>query len=261
MRRRIQLADHETLAVQRGESGSAVLLVHALGLDWRMWEGVLDRLAAHHRVFAYDIRGHGTAAGSPSPYTMADTARDLLGVLDAHDLDRAHVVGLSFGGGIAQTAAVAHPERFASLSLLATTDHPFAAFEGRARSAEQDGMAAQAVPSLTRWFTPDALASNGPAVRYAREQVLRGNPVDWAAAWRAFIGLDVQDRLARFTAPVLVLAGTADVSTTPEIMKDLAARIPRSDYRELPGVPHMQSLEQPKQLADALGAFLPSADR
>lgn len=257
--RRVALADHETLVAQRGEAGPAVLLVHALGLDWRMWESVMDLLAHGRRVFAYDIRGHGSAAGSPSPYTMADTARDLVDVLDALGLERAHVVGLSFGGGIAQSAAVAHPERFASLALLATTDQPFDTFEGRARSGELEGMAAQVAPTLTRWFTPAALAGNGWSVRYARERVLRGDAVDWAAAWRAFRGLDVRDRLADFEPPTLVLAGEADASTTPEIMARIAERVAGSTYRELPGTPHMMSLEQPALTAGALDEFLPSS--
>jgi 3-oxoadipate enol-lactonase len=234
-----------------------VLLVHALGLDWRMWAPVMDTLADSRRVFAYDVRGHGIAVGAPSPYTMADTAHDLIGVLDAIDVERAHVVGLSFGGGIAQTAAITAPERFESLALLATTDFPFDAFEGRALSAETDGMAAQVAPSLTRWFTADALAVNGESVQYARERVLGGNSVDWAAAWRAFKGLDVQGKLAGLGLPTLVLAGEADVSTTPEIMRGIASRIPGARYRELPGTPHMQTLQRPELVAEALAEFLP----
>lgn len=258
--RRIRVRDHETTVAQLGESGPAVLLVHALGLDRLMWEPVMERLSAGRRVFAYDVRGHGSAAGSPSPFTMDDTAADLVGVLDALGLDRAHVAGLSYGGGIAQTAAVRHPERFASLALLGTTDHALAAFEERARCAEADGIAAQVAPTLTRWFTPAALAVNGWGVRYARERVLRDNVTDWAGAWRAFKDVDVQGRLAAFDRPVLVLAGGADVSTTPEIMTALAKRIPGAVYQELPGTPHLLPLEQPALVADALDAFLP-ADR
>jgi 3-oxoadipate enol-lactonase len=133
MLRRVRLADHETLVAQGGAAGPAVVLIHALGLDWRMWAPVLERLSPGRRVFAYDLRGHGWAAGSPVPFTMTDAAADLVGVLDALGLDRAHVVGLSYGGGIAQTAALANPERFESLVLAATTDYPFEAFEARAR--------------------------------------------------------------------------------------------------------------------------------
>jgi 3-oxoadipate enol-lactonase len=257
--REVSLSDHETLVAQAGDAGPAVVLVHALGLDWRMWEAVMARLAAGRRLFAYDIRSHGRAAGSPTPFTMADTADDLIGVLDALGLDRAHVVGLSFGGGIAQTAAVAHPERVESLALLATTDHPFEAFEGRARSGEVDGMEAQVVPSLTRWFTPHALAADPWGVRYARERVRRASPRDWAASWRAFEGLDVQGRLTGL--PTLVLAGELDASTTPEIMAGIARAIPGAAYEELPGTPHMQTLERPALVAQALDRFLPDAGR
>ena len=258
--RRVRLDDHETVVAHRGDSGPAVLLVHALGLDWRMWDPVMAPLSVGRRVFAYDIRSHGSAAGAPTPFTMAEAAADLLGVLDALGLHRAHVVGLSYGGGIAQTAAVGHPERFASLALLATTDHPFDAFEGRARSGETEGMAAQIVPSLTRWFTPGALALDGWGVRYARERILRGDPRDWAASWRAFSDLDVQDRLRAFASPALVLAGELDASTTPGIMTPIAGRIPGAVYQELPGTPHMQTLERPELVAGALDRFLPADD-
>jgi 3-oxoadipate enol-lactonase len=257
--RRVRVRDHETLVAEMGAEGPPVVLLHALGLDWRMWEPVMATLAAGRRVFAYDLRGHGHAAGSPTPFTMGDTAADLFSLLDALELPTAHVVGLSYGGGIAQTAAVARPERFASLALLATTDHPFPAFEARARSAELDGMTAQVAPSLTRWFTADALATDPWGVRYARERVLHGSAVDWAAAWRAFEGLDVQGRLASFAAPTLVLVGQADASTTPEIMRALHERIPGSTFQVLAQTPHMQTLERPELVAAALEGFLPKA--
>jgi 3-oxoadipate enol-lactonase len=255
-RRRVALSDHQTTVYEHGEAGPPVVLLHALGLDGRMWEAVMPALAVGRRVVAYDLRRHGSAGGA-APYTLAAAAGDLVALLDALEFERAHVVGLSYGGGIAQTAAVARPERFLSLSLLATTDFPFEAFESRARSAETEGMEAQVAPSLTRWFTPAALAADPPGVRYAREQVRRGDPAGWAASWRAFEELDVQGRLAAFPAPVLVLAGGADASTTPEIMRGIAGRVPGATYEELDGVPHMQTLERPEAVAAALDRFLP----
>jgi 3-oxoadipate enol-lactonase len=186
-------------------------------------------------------------------------AADLIGVLDAVGVEQAHVVGLSYGGGITQTAALRNPERFASVALLATTDYPFEAFEGRARSAEADGMEAQVVPSLTRWFTPAGLALNGWGVRYARERVQRGQVSDWAAAWRSFKGLDVQGWLAGVQIRTLVLAGELDASCTPAIMGAIAERIPGALYEELPGTPHMQTLERPELVAQALDRFLPTS--
>jgi 3-oxoadipate enol-lactonase len=258
--RTVRLADHDTVVAQAGDHGPAVVLSHSLGLDWRMWEPVMAALAAPgRRVYAYDVRHHGAAAGAPVADGMSALGADLVGVLDAVGLDRAHLVGLSMGGAIAQTALLDHPERFASLALLATTDRHSPSSEERARSGETDGMAAQVAPTLTRWFTPEALADNGWGVRYARERLLRLDPADWAAAWRVFTTLDVQDRLGTVAVPTLVLAGELDASTTPRLMTDLAARIPTATYQQLPGTPHQQTLQSPDLVLAALDAFLPAA--
>ncbi|WP_285564599.1 alpha/beta fold hydrolase [Streptomyces sp. RTGN2] len=256
--RTVRLADHDTVVARRGDEGPPVLLVHSLGVDWRMWEPVMERLAAGRRVFAYDIRGHGAAAGAPAATGMSGLGTDLVAVLDALELERAHVVGLSVGGAIGQTAAVLHPGRIASLALLGAPDHPVPeAFESRARAAETEGMDAQIAPTLTRWFTPEALAENTWGVRYARERVRRFDPADWAATWRAYKTLDVRDRLRDLQAPTLVVAGELDAAAPPAFMSGVAGRIPGSVYRELPRAPHMQTLEQPGPLADILDGFLP----
>jgi 3-oxoadipate enol-lactonase len=104
--KRLRLSDHETVVATRGQHGPSVVLLHAVGLDWQMWEPIMERLAVGRRVVAYDLRGHGRAAGSPIPFPIEEVGADLIRVLDALELERAHVVGLSYGGGIAQTAAV-----------------------------------------------------------------------------------------------------------------------------------------------------------
>ncbi|AHH97166.1 alpha/beta fold hydrolase [Kutzneria albida] len=101
------------------------------------------------------------------------------------------------------------------------------------------------------------LAEDGWGVRYAREQVRRFDPADWAALWGAYATLDVRGKLAHFPGPTLVLAGAAEVSATPESMTGLAGAISGATYRELPGTPHMQTLERPELVAQALGEFLP----
>lgn len=255
--KQVRLTDHETVVAQRGDTGSPMVLLHAICLDWRMWEPVMTELAETRRVFAYDLRGHGRAMGAPVAETMADYVKDLVGVLDALGLDRAHIAGLSFGGAIAQAAAVTVPERFASLSLLGTSDAiNEEMLEGRAVAGETEGMAAQIPGTLTRWFTTDALAVNGWGVQYARERLVRANPQDWAGAWRAFKTLDVQGKLGTFEPPALVAAGEADVAAPPESMRALAERIPGARFEELPGTPHMMSLERPELVAQVLADFI-----
>ena len=255
--RPLTLSDHTTQLAQDGDSGPAVVLLHALGLTWQMWEPVIRSLARGRRVFAYDLRGHGAAAEAPAPADLTVLADDLLEVLEAAGVDSAHVVGLSYGGAIAQTFAARHPAPVASLTLAATTDQPFDSFAERADAVERDGTAAQVATSLTRWFSPEALAENRWGVRYARECVLRADPAQVAAAWRAFSRLDVAGRLRHWERPTLVLCGERDGSTGPLVMQGLAQNVGGATYVQLPGAPHMPTLETPDLVIDALDRFLP----
>ncbi len=221
--RAMQLHDHTTEIVQVGTEGPPVVLVHALGLTWRMWEPVIRGLAHGRQVLAYDLRGHGSAADAPPPEDVEVLASDLRQVLTQTGITKAHVDS----------------------------------FESRATAVEREGSAAQVAPSLSRWFTPAALAENGSGVRYARECVLRGDPRQVAAAWRAFTTLDTADLLPGIDRPALVLAGELDASTPPRVMRPIADALPTATYVEMPGAPHMPTLETPELVLRALDAFLP----
>ena len=110
-------------------------------------------------------------------------------------------------------------------------------------------MAAQLAPTLARWFTPAALAENGWAVEYAHRCVLRANVADWAATWRALADVDTIDRLGEIAVPTRVIAGERDPSTPPELMREIADRIPGASFHVVAGGPHMLSLERPAELA------------
>lgn len=249
---RISLGGHETLVADTGGDAPAVVLVHALGLDRRMWRDVMPHLADGYRVIAYDLRGHGHAAAAPLATGLATFADDLICLLDRLGLPKAHLVGLSLGGSILQNVALQHPDRVASLTIVASTAWKSDAFEARAAAAESQGIAAQIAPTLTRWFTPDALANNGWGVRYARDRIQRAFVSDWAAAWRALAQIDTGERLACIGAPTHIIAGERDSSTPPQLMRGLADAIPGSSFEVIANGPHMLSLEQPLELASAI---------
>ena len=92
-----------------------VVLAHAGFLDHRMWQPQLPALTAHLRVVTFDARGAGA---SPSAQVPHSPAADLLGVLDAAGVDKAHLVGVSMGAAACLSAALEHPERVASLVLV-----------------------------------------------------------------------------------------------------------------------------------------------
>ncbi len=249
--RRLTLADHQTRVFDSASDKPAVILVHALGLDHRMWREVIPLIAERFRVIAYDLRGYGAAAGAPVAKGLSTHADDLVALLDSLQIDSAHVVGLSLGGSIAQQLALSKPERMQSLTVVASTAWPFDAFTERAGAAERDGMDAQVIPSLTRWFRPEDLAQGGWSVRYARDAVERAFVADWVAGWHALATITTGERLGQIRVPTYVIAGERDASTPPQLMKRML-EIPGATYSEIAGAPHMVSLTHPQPLAEAI---------
>lgn len=99
--------------------GPPVLLLHGLGDSHRTWRRAAPRLARHFRVILPDLPGHGLSGRPDAPYTLEWYAQAMSGFLDALDLDRTHVVGHSFGGGIAQWLLLLAPSRIERMVLVA----------------------------------------------------------------------------------------------------------------------------------------------
>lgn len=250
--RRVTLSDHETCVLSAGAGGTPFVLVHAIGLDREMWRGVLAALPGSRRAVAYDVRGHGCAAGAPGPFSIAGFADDLRDLLDGLGIERAHVAGVSMGGAVAQEMALRHPERVTGLSLICTMAEGSPVYDERADDALARGVAAQAQSTLERWFAPAVLAAGGEPVRYARECLDRVDVVDWAAAWRALGGVQTLERLHTIRVPTQVIAGELDPSTPPAAMAEIARRLPQAGSHVVPRGGHMVVLEQPEEIAALL---------
>lgn len=245
------LRDHTTRLFDSGGDKPPMVLLHALGLDWRMWSRVIPLLVPHYRVIAYDLRGFGGASFAPQARDLAHYAEDVADLLDRLGQTRAHVTGLSLGGSIALELGLQRPDLVASLSVVAATAWSFPAFEERARAAETEGMEAQVIPSLTRWFRSNDLATNDWAVRYARNCVLRASVDDWSAAWRSLARVSLDGRLRDIEASTRIIAGECDQSTPPSLMERLLVA-PQCDFTVIPAAPHMVSLTHAEELGKAI---------
>lgn len=254
--RSVALSDHRTMVIDRPAEATAadgpLVLVHALGLDRRMWRDTIAALPTDRRVIAYDLRGHGSAGAAPHVRSLPHFADDLDDLLDRLEVARAHVVGLSLGGAIAQLYALARPHRVSALTLVATVAAPQPAFVDRGEAARAGGMAAVLAATLIRWFTPEALAVNGWPVRYAGDVVMRADPDTWAASWRALAEVDTLQRLRDLRMPTRLITGELDRSTPPQLMGTIADQIPGARLTVIEGGPHMLSLERPRELAAAI---------
>lgn len=248
-----------------GDSGPEVLLVMGLGMRGSVWKPQTDDLARDHRLVTYDHRGLGASeARIPFPFSMRAMADDALRVADAARLGRPHLVGVSMGGMIAQELALAHLDRFASLTLIAT--HP-----GRAPSTIPP---LRTLGHLRQAFTgrPAARRRAFFALLYPDDFVGRADPADLAARARAQIGSpapmrtlasqlsaiarhDTTSRLAALRMPVLLVRPDRDVLVRPVGLDRLAARLPHAELLRFPDAGHGVTFQEASRLNAALRAF------
>ena len=251
--RRVMVGDHETVVSETGQ-GDAYILIHCLGLDWRLWRDVIPELAEQYRVIAYDLRGHGYASNAPRVTSIEQLATDLVLLMDELNIKHARIAGHSLGGTVAQIMALQYPNRVISLALVNTMGRALRdRYEARAEDAERNGMAAQVAPSLLRWLTPEVVAENPWYVRYARERIIRAEVPNWAAAWRALAAFDEFDELHKIDVPTHVIAGENDAAApAEEFMRPIAERISGAKFSVIPGAPHLSPLVTPHELATLL---------
>lgn len=251
---RLSLASHQTDVAVSGAGDDAVILLHAIGIDRQVWAAVAAWLPACVRAVAVDLHGFGSAAASP-PASMDDHATDLADVLDQLGIERAHVAGVSYGGAVALTFALRHPERVASLGVAASLARaPAEVFEQRARLAEESGPDAYVEPTIERWFTAEERAVRSAPVRYVNDCLRRTPVASWARGWRVLGAVDILDDLGSITCPATVVAGELDTSCTPASMQQIAERLGDATFHVLRGAAHMLPLEQPFALARHLYA-------
>ncbi len=250
-----------TIAWERRGEGPPLLLVQGVGLGRWGWGPCVDLLAERFEVLLYDNRGIGDSDAPPGPYTVAMLAADAVQVLDEAAVERAHVLGASLGGMVAQHVAVEHPARVDRLVLACTTPGGSDAFpvpEPTLRLLEK-------APSLDResaitLFTRNALAPGAPEALVQEIARLRlENPQDvaaWAAQIAAGAGFDGSARLGEIHAPTLVLHGSADNAVDVRSAALLAERIPGARSQVFEGLGHMFWWDAPELFARTIEDFL-----
>ncbi len=236
----------------------AVVFSNSLGATVEMWDAQVRALAGRYRVIRYDTRGHGRSPAVAGPLSIERLAADLAGLIAALGIDRAHVVGLSLGGMTAQALAIHHPERVASLVLMATAPHlpPADGWEARAATVETQGLPAIVDAVMTRWFTPAMSQTNAPALSHLRGRFLACDPSGYAACCRAIGAMDLRPHLGRIGAPTLVVAGGDDPVTTVAMAESLAGAIPGAGLEVVPDSAHLFVVEKPAETNALLEDFL-----
>jgi 3-oxoadipate enol-lactonase len=244
-----------------GAEGPPLLLIQGLGYSSDMWFRVLAGLSAERRTIRFDNRGVGRSGMTDTSWSVEDMADDALSILDAADVEQAHVFGVSMGGLIAQELALRNPERVAGLVLGCTHPggrdavrmDPAAATMLMDRSSKSYREAAEAsVPFLYEQSNEDEIEADLSArLRY---------PMRAAAYWGQLDAMRQHDgtlsRLGQITAKTLVIHGTADKLVQPGNAPVIADAIPDATLEWLDGAGHVFWTDQTERTITLVNDFL-----
>lgn len=246
--------------------GSPVLMIQGLGLDHRGWALQRGAFARRHRCIALDNRGTGHSDAPAGPYDLGRMAADAVAVLDAEGIDRAHIVGASMGGVIAQIIGVMHADRVRSLTLACTAcqhhDWRRELLAEWAAVVNEFGMSGL-MDDAMRWMIGPRLHRRfGVFVNVLARVLVQTKPHAFIAQVDAILDASDELRFAlpQVTAPTLVITGSQDTLTPLGDAEELAELITTSRLYVLRGAAHGLMAEAPNAFNDVVLKFLDEID-
>lgn len=235
-----------------------LILSNSIGTSYHMWDGEVDALSPHFRVLRFDARGHGKSSVPAGAYSLDRLGRDVLEMMDALGIRRAHFLGLSLGGFIGQWLGIHAPERIDRLILSNTAAHlgPANVFDERIAAVRAaPDMRETAEGFLANWFPQQMLDAGGPVIDKFRAMLLATDREGLAGLFAAVRDADLRRTIRLIEAPTLVIAGRDDTVTSAQHGADIAAAIPGARLLTLPTV-HLSNIESRQEYLDAVLHFL-----
>lgn len=234
-----------------------VVLSNSLGTDLSMWDAQADALARDFYVLRYDTRGHGQSERGNTPLTLDRLGRDVVQLLDAMAISRAHFCGISMGGMTGQWLGIHQPQRLNKLVVantaarIGTQD----GWSGRAAQVRAHGMDGVADGAAARWFTPAFIERAAPTVDAMIAHLRAQDAEGYAACCDALAQADLRDAIAGISVPTLIIAGAEDPVTTVADGAWMAQHIPGAKLDTVPAS-HLSNIEAAPQFNHTLLQFL-----
>ncbi|HMK12454.1 MAG TPA: 3-oxoadipate enol-lactonase [Acidimicrobiales bacterium] len=248
---------HIAYAEVGDEHAPPLVLVHSLGCDHHMWDPQIEDFAQTHRVIAIDIRGHGASDAPDDDYTLDRLGLDVIDLVDWLGVDGFDYCGLSVGGLVGQWLGLNAGTRLRSLTLCNTGAKisERARWDERIEIARSEGMGPLVDAVIERWFKPEYVAAHPDEIDDARTTLHSTDPLGYAGCCAAIRGADLRADVHAIVTRTLIVAGTSDIATPPELSTFLNDEIKGSELVLL-DAGHLSNVEQPAAFLDAVTRFL-----
>jgi 3-oxoadipate enol-lactonase len=257
-----QAGSYEINYVEKG-SGYPLVLIHGLAGDHTAWAAPMETWSRDYRVLAFDNRGAGQSTQLDEPISTEDMARDTLSLMDQVGIERAHVVGRSMGGAIAQHMALMQPERVHTLVVLAS----FAKLDPvgvrvltnmREVLEWRGDWRDHARHSVANFVSP-AFFNENPETIAQIEGLIGGEtrlPACYIRQNHACLEHDTLDRLREITCPTLILAGGRDPICSLTSTRWMQDGFPNAESVIFEESSHFFLIEQPERFMSVMGEWL-----
>lgn len=248
-----------------GPDGAPVIIfIHGFPFNKSMWNKQIETLKENYRVIAYDVRGHGNSDAGNEDFSIELFVKDLLNLMDALNIDKTILCGLSMGGYIALNAIENYPNRFEALILSDTNciaDTPEAK-EKRLKTIEsikKDGVEKFADESIKNLFAPESFVTKEVEIASIREMIMNTSKQSLYKTLRAFYKRkETCSKLSEIKVPVLIMVGKEDKITPPAAAQLIHEKIKDSLLSIVEHAGHLSNVENPGEFNEQLKKFVPS---
>jgi 3-oxoadipate enol-lactonase len=261
----MRIINTATLKINYADDGPndapVIIFSNSLGSNLSMWQSQVDHFKSDFRVIRYDHRGHGNTEVAAGPYSFEVLCNDVVALMDALGIERAHFAGLSMGGMTALGLALDHPDRVFGITaancVAAIAPEGLKVWDERIAAISANGLEPILDGTIQRWFTQPTIDAR-PDEMKAVAGMIAATPVEgYLACCEALKKLNYLKRLSSISTPTLFIAGTHDLGAPAAAMQDMHGRVSDSRYVELDAA-HISNMERPHEFNQTLGDFIRS---